>query len=195
MILDSQRQHLKDQFSFLSKEDIDDLMHIGTYKKLKNKEVFIKEGDFTPVIIYILKGAIRGYLIEKNGEEKNMFLKASTTFIAAPDCLFDQKPSKYYFQSVQESSILYFQAKEFDTLVKSNLNISQLYIEGLKETIQTMIFRVEMLAGMSPEERYEALMERNPSIFQIALNKHVANYLGITPNSLSRIIKRKKGGK
>ena len=67
-------------------------------------------------------------------------------------------------------------------------------IAGLQENIQTLVFRVESLIDKLPEERYEELLERSPQFFQTAFNKHIANYLGITPNSLSRIIKRRKEG-
>ena len=71
-----------------------------------------------------------------------------------------------------------------------NLNLSRLYIEGLKENVFTLLFRIEILASKSPAERYEALIKHHPQFFQKTYHKHIANYLGITPNSLSRIIKR-----
>ena len=48
-----------------------------------------------------------------------------------------------------------------------------------------------MMIDKSPEERYEELLQQSPQFFQTAFNKHIANYLGITAVSLSRIIRRK----
>ena len=179
-------------FPFLNQRDVESLLKIGKYKKFKNKEVIIQQGQFAPIIIFILKGTIRGYFIDNQGVEKNIFLKPELAFIAAPECLFDGMPTKYTFEAVQETHTLIFDALKFEELTTVHNHFSQLYIEALKENVQTLVFRIEMLAGMTPEERYEALLNRKPILFQTAFNKHIANYLGMTPNSLSRIIKRKK---
>ncbi len=71
-------------------------------------------------------------------------------------------------------------------------NINRLYIAALQENIQTLVGRVEALIDQSPAERYEELLNRSPQFFQRAFHKHIANYLGITPVSLSRIINRRK---
>ncbi len=179
-------------FPFLNQKEVNELLKIGKYKKLGNKEVIISQGQLAPILLFILKGTIRGYFIDKDGVEKNIFLKPELAFIAAPDSLFEGVPTKYTFEAVRETDVLIFNVTEFERLVFSTSNFARVYIAGLTENVQTLVFRVEMLAGMTPEERYEALLDRKPILFQTAFNKHIANYLGMTANSLSRIIKRKK---
>ena len=182
---------LTSTFSFLKEEDINKLLEIGTYRKLGNKEIIIKSGENIPKVFFILKGMIRGYFTNAKGEEKNIFLRPEFTITGAPECLFHNQPTKYTFESILETELLIFNQKELQALSLQYPNFSQLYIEGLQENVLTLISRVESLIDLSPAQRYEALLQRSPQFFQTAFNKHIANYLGITPVSLSRIIKRR----
>lgn len=181
-------------FPFMEMNDILTLLEVAKYEKFNNKAVIIQPGQFAPNFYFILKGTVRAYFIEDSGVEKNIFLKPEFNFIGSPNSLFEDLPAKNTFEAVQATSLLIFPKSKFLQLVETNSAINKMYITVLVENVQTLIFRVEMLATMTPEERYQALLERSPILFQKAFNKHIANYLGITPNSLSRIIKRRKEG-
>ena len=94
-----------------------------------------------------------------------------------------------------QTKVLEFPFLDFIQLSEEKLPYARILLEALKENVSTLVWRVEMLAGKSPEERYEILLKHRPQFFQKAYHKHIANYLGMTPNSLSRIIKRKKEAK
>lgn len=182
---------LKNTYPFLEKEDISALLSISTYKGFKNKEVLISFGQYSSTLFFILKGMVRGYFINEKGEEKNVFLRPEHTVTGAPDSLFAQRPTKYTFETVADTEILLFTYDELLELGFKNQRIIQVLLNSYQENIQTLIYRVESMIDKAPEERYEALLARSPQFFQQAYQKHVANYLGITAVSLSRIIKRK----
>lgn len=183
---------LKATYPFLQAADVEKLLEIGLYKKLGNKEVLIKSGQNVQRIFFTLDGMMRGYFINEKGEEKNIFLRPKHTITGPPESLFKNQPTKYTFESILETELLIFEMAEVKLLLAQFPNINQMYIAGLQENIQTLISRVEALIDLSPAQRYEALLERSPQFFQTAFNKHIANYLGITPVSLSRIIKRRQ---
>lgn len=185
-------QILRATYPFMEKEDIDILMDISEIQILGNKEVFIHSGQVDRRILFLLNGMIRGYFINNKGEEKNIFLRPKHTITGAPDCLFRNEPSKYTFESILESELLVFKIDDIIAKMQTRPNLMRLYIDGLQENVQTLISRVEALIDLSPAKRYEALLQRSPQFFQTAFNKHIANYLGMTPVSLSRIIKRRK---
>ena len=195
MQLSEQRQILQSTFSFLRQEDIELLLDIAEYKLLKNKQVQIEAGSTSQDLFFILKGMIRGYFFNEKGEEKNIFLRPEHTITGAPESLFRASKTKYTFEAVSETHLLVFQFKELQDLGFQNPRIIQLILEGYQENIQTLIGRVESLINQAPEERYQALLKRSPQFFEKAYNKHVANYLGITAVSLSRIMKRKNNKK
>lgn len=183
---------IKVTYPFLSPEELQLLWNVGEYQQFANKQVIIPQGDKSRRTFFILKGMVRGYLINPKGEEKNLFLRPAGTLTGAPDALFENVATKYTFEAIQETHLLLFNFAQVEKLSQEQVNIARLYIAGLKENLQTLLFRIESLVDMTPEQRYEALRERSPQFFQTAFNKHIANYLGMTPVSLSRIIKRRQ---
>lgn len=189
------KQILSATYPFLKDTDIQQLLTIAKYQTLKNREVFIQAGQNSKKVFFILSGMTRAYFINHKGEEKNIFLRPEHTMSGAPDSLFQNKPTKYTFESILETKLLIFSFEQIQELADQFPNLNKVHLAALHENIQTLLFRVESLIDKLPEERYEELLERSPQFFQTAFNKHIANYLGITPNSLSRIIKRKKEGR
>lgn len=191
MSIEEQHKILIDTFPFLTRLDIEQLSTIAQYRCYQNREKIVRSGENVRKTFFILNGMLRGYFVNKKGEEKNIFLRPEHTLTGAPESLFQNKPTKYTFEAILETHLLIYNFNDFQELAAENPRINNLYIKGLQENIQTLIGRVEMMIDKSPEERYEELLKRSPQFFQTAFNKHIANYLGITPVSLSRIIRRK----
>ena len=187
------QQIIRKTYPFLFQKDIDQLLGLGKYQLLENKAVIIRSGQYLDTTFFILQGMVRGYFTNEKGEEKNIFLRPEHTLTGAPECLFENRPTKYTFESILETHLMVFSLEAFQHIADQNPRLRQLYLKGLQETILTLVSRVEALIDLSPAERYEALLLRSPQFFQTAFNKHIANYLGITPVSLSRIIRRRKG--
>ncbi|MEO0471392.1 MAG: Crp/Fnr family transcriptional regulator [Bacteroidota bacterium] len=183
---------LNTHYPFLQTEDLRQLMKLGQYQTFANRAKIVQAGSLNQSVFFILSGMVRGYFLNAKGEEKNIFLRPEHTITGSPDSLFDQQPTKYTFEAIQTTELFFWPFTQLQTLSEQHPNIAKLYIAALTENLQTLLFRVESLVDMSPEERYEALVQRSPQFFQTAFNKHIANYLGMTPVSLSRILKRKK---
>ena len=183
---------LVNTFDFLEESDIELLLKIATYKNCVNKTVLISSNKSSNGLFFILKGMIRGYFTNSEGEEINVFLRPEHTLTCSPQTLLDETPSKYTFETVLETDVLIFSFDQLDTIKEKNKNIARLFEYGLIENIQTLIYRVESFVALTPEERYNDLFKKSQKLFKSAFNKHIANYLGITPVSLSRISKRKK---
>ena len=109
------------------------------------------------------------------------------------DSLFEDRMSSYTIEVIGECHLLVFNYEELEALMQNNFPITKMMLSSYQEIIQTLIYRVESFINKDPESRYEELLDRHPQFFQKAYHKHIANYLGITSVSLSRIIKRKLG--
>lgn len=183
---------LSKAFPFLKKEDIDTLLSICQYKRFDNKEIIIRAGSTLRKGAFIVSGYTRGYIITSEGVEKTLILRREGTFMGVPDWLFDTQPTKYYYEAITDCELLFFNMSEIERLAKTNPHIFDLYVWGLKDNLKMLVYRIETMISLSPEERYKDLLERYPQFFEAAFDKHIANFLGITPVSLSRLIKRVK---
>ncbi|MFK7922405.1 MAG: Crp/Fnr family transcriptional regulator [Bacteroidia bacterium] len=188
----STQEIVQAQFPFLKEVERDLLFANSEIVTLANREAIITAGQKQHMVFLILKGMMRGYFLNQKGEEKNIFLRPEFTFTGPPDTLFSDQTTKYTFEAIQETQLLVLDYPKLIELAAQHPGINQVHILSLQENLQTLLFRVEGLVDQSPAERYETLLERSPQFFQTAFHKHIANYLGITPVSLSRIIKRRK---
>lgn len=189
--MDKAKEILQESFPFLHEGEIEQFLGLCKPVKAKNKTVLIKGGELNAKTYFILEGLIRGYFTNEKGVEKNIFLRPERTLTGDPNSLFHNLPAKYTFEAVGDCHLLEIKLSEIMNLTQTNPKFSQIYIASLQEVVSTLIFRVESLIDKMPEKRYEQLIETHPQFFQKAYNKHIANYLGITSVSLSRIIKRK----
>lgn len=186
------KQVFQKKFPTVSSEDLDAFVGICRYKSFKNKELLIKTGSTSRNYAFIISGVVRGYFINNEGVEKNLFLRAEGSFVGSSDHILDHRPTRYSFESILECEMILFNLDDFDELCQKYPSLYTIYLWGVKYTMITVIDRLVSMIDRLPEERYEDLLKKSPIFFQKAFNKHIANYLGITPVSLSRIIKRRK---
>jgi CRP-like cAMP-binding protein len=178
----------------LKSTDINQFLAICKHTTFKNKEVVFKMGSTSQKAGFILSGVVRGYFINELDIEKNIILRIAGTFVSPVEWLSGNFPTKYTFEAILECELLLFNITEFKELAKTNSAIFDLYSWSLIDSINMMLYRLESMVNLSAEQRYKDLLEKHPVFFQKTFNKHIANFLGITPVSLSRIIKRMKEG-
>ena len=188
-MMDVKLQLLK-LFPSINEVDLEKLSAISTYKLVQNKELILKAGDLRRKGVLILEGSIRGYILLPAGQEKNLMLRSTGIFVGDVNALFNHEPQKLNIEAIEPTHILLFKYDEFELLIKQNKSLLDLYLSILKEAILKLNYRLNSMILMTPEERYVDLINSDPYFLKSAYSKHVANYLGITPVSLSRIMKR-----
>ncbi len=160
-------------------------------KSFKKGEILIAEGSLTKEVYFIRKGLVRSYVINGKGDEITFQLYAETNvFTNAHTILFDEK-SRFNYQALENVKLYTI---DFDHFLKiSSTNQELLHLNRnlfSKRIIQRVFLRLESFALLTPEERYSEFLENRPNLIQRVPDKYIANVLGITPVSLSRIKNR-----
>lgn len=181
---------ISDLFPYLNKRDIMLLQKIITYDTISKKEIIISPGHISYDFFYIYKGVVRGYFISESGEEITVFIDDDGFFVAAPESVFNLAPTKYYFETIVETKLFKFDFRQLEELANENKNILRFYLNGLKNIIRVLVNRLEGFVSNNPEQRFLSLYESRPLVIRTAHKKEIASFLGISPNSLSRIIAR-----
>ena len=161
---------------------------ISSYEK---GEILIKAGTLKKEVFFIRKGLIRSYYTNDELEEITFQLYPEfSAFINIHAVLFDE-PSKFAYQALEKTKVYKMDHASFVELAINSpklLDLNRKYIgkRAMKEAFQ----RVESFVFLSAEERYEKYVKDHPNIINRAPDKYIANVLGITPVSLSRIRSR-----
>ncbi|MBK6266064.1 Crp/Fnr family transcriptional regulator [Marivirga sp. S37H4] len=183
-------------FNFISKyiklteeerKVITDLAIFRTYKK---GTVLLKEGDLSNDGYFVIKGCIRTYHVIDGEEKITAFYTESES--CTPLCSVNKKPSEYYVSCVEDSILSVGNSeKETDLFEKFPRfeTVCRLVSEELLVKNQATF---DDFKTSTPEQRYLNLLNTRPDLIQRVPQYQIASYLGMKPQSLSRIRKRIK---
>jgi len=190
-MLNQEQQASIGQFvSNLTDEEKQKLLEISEIKAFENKGVILKSGIRTKKAFLVIEGSVRGYVLDSSGQEVNILLRSKGIFVADADAIFGDQPQKLTIVSMDKTKVLMFSITDFERLALEHQGIQALYTSSLKEAILRLSYRVNSMITMTSEQRYLDLLEMNPDFLKDAYDKYVANYLGITAVSFSRIKKK-----
>ena len=139
----------------------------------------------------IRKGIIRTYIVNEEGEEKTIRLAKEKDFTSCGLSFLHGLASSEYLHALEECKVIAINSKQLDQLSKENPRILRLSYEGLKEAFTEAIFRIEFFTTLTPEARYESIVNKTPELIQRVPQKYLASFIGVTTVSLSRIRNRK----
>lgn len=182
-------------FKELNEIELETLGKICNKINLKKKEIFMRPGDINHNLLIIKKGMVRGFFYDEEGIEHTIFISEDTENNKAfgiPENIYLDVSSKYYFEAIEETELLVFNINEFEFVASQHQRIMCMYLTWLKNAITLLVFRLEVIATQKPCDRLNKLLEKCPQKVFRAKRKHIASFLGITPNSLSRITARLK---
>ncbi len=155
-------------------------------RPLKRGDFWIREGEFKSDLVFINKGMLRAYFI-KSEIEKTFDLVIENQIITSANCYTLGLPSNYYIQAVEDSFV--------STISKENLEV--LFTHTSKwERVGRIVAetytieqedRIRSFVAETAQERYANLAQNQPELLQRTPQIYLANYLGITPQSLSRL--------
>lgn len=178
---------LVSKFELLKNEEIELLVEKTIANTYKKGTVLLKEGQTSTKCYMVLEGCVREYLI-KDGLQK------STAFYTEGESLTpigkDGKPSKHYLVC-EEDCILTISDKSFEEEIRGLLpRLDDVFQDIALAKINQAKEEWSEFVSSSPEERYLNLLEKKPSLLNRLPHHHIASYLGMKPQSLSRIRKR-----
>lgn len=161
------------------------ILSLNLFRSLKKGTILLKEGQKSSESYFVIKGCIRCYYII-DGEEKTTAFYTEMDALT-PNCVINQKPSDYFISCV-EDSILTVSNLEMEAEINSKFPKFELMCRKLSEELlakQQIDF--DEFKTSSPERRYLNLLEKRPDLLQRVPQHQLASYLGIQPQSLSRL--------
>ncbi len=146
----------------------------------ENKEIILDHTNTKSTFYILSKGIWRAYKIVDGNENTLWFERYS-------DVIYSEIEPNYLLESVGESKAYYMDKKELDALCLASHEISNL-IRILIEKFYFDITRISVdLSHQLAKERYLSILENDPELFQLVPQKYIASFLGLTPQSLSRL--------
>lgn len=180
------------QFSFLTEEDCSLFEPFLKTKKLKAKEYFLTEGKTCSEIGFINKGCFRTYYLS-DGKEINIQFVFENEFVTDYDSFLQEKPSRYFIQALEDAEIVTFNLSALQNAYNQSQKWERFGRIIAEQSYKLTTKRVESFLFFDGEQRYLDLLKNQPHIFQRIPLYHIASYLGLERESLSRLRKKITG--
>ncbi len=174
----------------LESKDIDLIKSIFKYRFVKKDTVLIDKGEYTNVVFYINSGYLRYYTIVSTGEEQTIHLLSPGEFATSFCSFVNNTKSEDILHSITDSHLLYVSKKDLEQFYSTNTKWQIFGRKLMEYLLLEKEKRIIYQLSLSAQERYLSLIETNPSMIQNIPIQYIASYIGIKPESLSRIRKQ-----
>ena len=172
----------------LSKTSIEIILKNNIIKEFKKDDILLKEGQYSKACYFVLKGCLRSYYLIDDEEKTTAFFIEKEAI--TPVSYTTNKPSKYFISCLENSIVTVGNKSLTKNLLSKYPEINQLFININEQQLATSRESLDTYINLSPENRFKKLVNDRPELIQRVPQYHLASYLGIQPQSLSRIKKR-----
>jgi CRP-like cAMP-binding protein len=178
-------------FDFISKyialteDEKNAILSLDIFRSVKKGTILLKEGQQSKNSYFVLKGCIRTYYVLESEEKTTAFYTEMEAL--TPPCVISKTPSEYYISCV-EDTILTVSNADMGVAINSKFPKFETMCRILSEELlakQQIDF--DAFKTSSPEQRYLNLVQKRPDLIQRVPQHQLASYLGIKPQSLSRL--------
>lgn len=160
---------------------------LNTYPK---NTILLKPGEIVDNLYFITSGIIRYYIPRATGNDLTFGFSFDNEFAGAYDAFVTRNPSRYGLETQKKTEVISITYNQLQILYDSTTIGNKIGRLLSEDTVVKKFDRELSLLEFTPEEYYKKLHTKRPNILKHIPLKYVASYIGITPQSLSRIRKR-----
>lgn len=178
-----------DKILNISEQDWDVFQSILQPVEISKHKFVLEQGQICKGVYFLEKGLTRTYYL-KDGKEINKAFNFENEFLREIESLSKNTPSLDYIQALENSRLIFIDKNKLTDLYKSSSFFQEMGRKILEQLTITEQQYASLLASYSPKERYLEILKNKPKMIERVPLQHLATYLGISRESLSRIRKR-----
>lgn len=158
-------------------------------KNLEKKELLIRPGDTVSTEYFVVSGCLKAYYLDESGDKHIIQFAVEDWWISDFEAFFSGKPAQLFVEAIEDSNLLGINRDALEILYKRIPKFERFFRKKITGAFVALRSRILSSLQKTGKERYIEFCETYPNIEQRVPNYHIANYLGLKPESLSRIRK------
>ncbi|GAB3752307.1 Crp/Fnr family transcriptional regulator [Spirosoma pomorum] len=156
-------------------------------RTIRKREFLLQPGDTCQQLAFVVTGLLRAYTIDDKGAEHIIQFAPEGNWISDPKSLFLHEPSHYAIEALEDSQLLLLTNESMEAMLTSVPALERYFRKLLQKNVIALHQRLISSLSQSTEEKYQALRKQFPGLMQRVPQHMLAAYLGITPETLSRV--------
>jgi CRP-like cAMP-binding protein len=153
----------------------------------QKNEILVEAGKTCNYLFIIEKGMLRSFYYNKKGNDVTNWFSSEQMIITEAYSFFKRKPSNIIIEAIEETSVKAISHEQLEDILSYSKEVERFMRLLVTEIMLTLGKKVIYYQNKSAKERYDDLLKTHPDIFKRAKLGHIAGYLGLTQQSLSRI--------
>lgn len=158
---------------------------------IKKKKDLLVAGQPCHYLYFITQGCLRSFYIDTKGVEHIYQIRMDNNWISDLESFFSQRPSKYNIETLEDSTLLSISHERMEQLLIEIPRLERYFRILFQKAYINALNRLKSTMWETAMDRYNDMLKEHPEVFQRVPLVYIASYLGITPESLSRIRKQK----
>ncbi len=179
-------RELARKYSTMTHDELDILESVLVPRKYTKGQMILSEGDICREILYIDIGLVRQFY-EKNGRIVTEHLGVDGGIVMCIESLFREEPTKLQIEALENSICYALPKQRLEEVALHNVNIQILYRKILEESLILSQVHADLVRFETAQNRYKRMCKLMPKVVQRAPLNYIANYLQMTPETLSRV--------
>lgn len=178
----------------LNEQDKDIIKTFFVYKKLRKHQYLLQQGEICKYMSFVIKGLLRSYNIDEKGAEHMNFFAWEGWWISDMYSLFSGETAVFNIDAVENTEILMISAEDYEEMMRQAPVMEQYFRRLYQKSLMTKDRRLMSAVTHTAEEKYVQLSKSHPQILQRIPQNLIASYLGLAPETISRIKKSLASG-
>ncbi|WP_225035779.1 Crp/Fnr family transcriptional regulator [Winogradskyella sp. SM1960] len=170
-----------------SDDELNDILDHFTMQSVSKNETLVHQGEICKYLYFIEQGMGRSYYLNDNQKDITQWFFGTGKFMSSADSFFQKKPSLYYLEVLEDSVVYLISKEKLDVLFAKYPKMEKLGRLVITEMLTNVVNKLNAIQFQTARERYDYMLAEFPDIaYQVSLG-HIASYLGMAQETLSRI--------
>lgn len=171
-------------------EDFPKLISFFGHCTFKKNEIMFSAGEIVKQTYFILKGCVRQYYISPAGGERIIYFAKEGNWCGELSSFLHEEPTKLSMQALENVETLCIDRENWEKVIVTIPTFTMYHLKNHQRILVKLKEELGKAVNETPDEKYRRLLKENPELLQRLPQYQIAMYLGITPETLSRIRKR-----
>ena len=164
-----------------------DIQNIARLKHVGKGEILFEQGKNITDLFYVVSGCMRAFQTDEKGKEHTMSFNTQNFWLCDYKGLYQDSAGSISSDALEDSQVLAFNMLDLERLYVTHPELATVGRGFLQRHVATLHDRILDQLRLTAKERYDLFLKKYAHIEQIAANRYIASYLGITQQSLSRL--------